>query len=105
RKRRLEGFGSEDQSGLFGGLITFVHVAAVACGDQVGPDGLATFRLGYDVIDGQVSLAPAILALALISSEKIGAIEQNPAKWNGLVMRQSDDRRIFKAPTHRADRE
>ena len=74
-KRRLKRLRPQDQSGLFGSFVALVHIAAVAGGDQVGPDGLASFGLGHDVIDGQVSFASAILTFSIVSLEDIGPVE------------------------------
>lgn len=89
-KRGLEGLGSENQSGLLGGFVAFVHVAAIAGGDKVGPDRLASLGLGDDMIYRQMAFAAAVLALPVVPLEDIGAVEQNPAEWNAFVVVQAD---------------
>ena len=90
---------------MLGRFVAFVHIAAIACRDQIGPDGLSAFGLRDDMVDSQVPLASAVLALAVIPFEEIGPVKQHSTERDLFVLIEPDHRRILKTSADGADLE
>ena len=54
-------------------------VAVIACGDDVGPRGVATVRAGNDVVERQLLLLATVLTPKAVTQEDVPAREWHPS--------------------------